>query len=67
MASGQVIMFKTDKGYGFIKPDDGTNNIYVHVSSLQASGIDNIQEGQKLSYDLHSEDGKVSAVNIKLI
>ena len=67
MAIGQVLMFKTDKGYGFIKPDDGGPNVYVHISSLQASGLDRLEEGQKVSYDLHEQDEKVSAVNLKLI
>ena len=65
MPSGQVIMFKRDKGYGFIKPDDGANNVYVHVSALPSG--DSLDEGQKLSYDLHEEDGKISAINIKLL
>lgn len=67
MATGQIIMFKTDKGYGFIKPDDDDKNVYVHISSLQAGGIDAVTEGQKVSYDLHTEDEKISAVNIKII
>ncbi len=67
MATGQAIMFKTDKGYGFIKPDDDSKNVYVHISALEASGLDALEEGQKVSYDLHTEEDKISAVNIKLI
>lgn len=66
MLTGQIMMFKADKGYGFIKPDDGSANVYVHISALQAAGIDSVKEGQLLSYELHSEDDKISAVNIKL-
>ncbi len=67
MATGQAIMFKTDKGYGFIKPDDDSKNVYVHISALEASGLGSLEKGQKVSYDLHTEDDKISAVNIKLI
>ncbi|PZP57258.1 MAG: cold-shock protein [Micavibrio aeruginosavorus] len=67
MATGQAIMFKADKGYGFIKPDDDSKNVYVHISSLQESGLSGLEEGQKVSYDLHTQDDKISAVNIKLI
>jgi len=67
MPNGQVMMFKPDKGYGFIKPDDGSNNVYVHISSLEAAGLGALQEGQKLSYELHSENDKISAINLKLI
>lgn len=67
MATGQAIMFKTDKGYGFIKPDDDSKNVYVHISALEASGLGALEEGQKVSYDLHTEEDKISAVNIKLI
>ena len=67
MPSGQVLMFKTDKGYGFIKPDDGSSNIYVHVSSVEAAGIGALEEGQKLSYELQTENDKISAINLQLI
>ena len=67
MPTGQALMFKTDRGYGFIKPDDNSPNVYVHISALQASNLDALQEGQKVSYDLHTEDDKISAVNIRLI
>jgi CspA family cold shock protein len=67
MAIGSLISFKEDKGYGFIRPKDGGDNVYVHISALQASGIDKIEPGQRLTYDLFSKDSKISAVNIKLL
>ena len=67
MPSGSVISYKEDKGYGFIRPQEGGDNVYVHVSALQAAGIDKVTPGQRLSYELLSKDGKTSAVNIKLL
>ena len=67
MPTGSVISFKEDKGYGFIRPQDGGDNVYVHISALQASGIEKVTPGQRLTYDLFSKDNKVSAVNIVII
>ena len=67
MLTGSVISFKEDKGYGFIRPKDGGDNVYVHISALQASGIDKIEPGQRLTYEILSKDNKISAVNMKLL
>ena len=67
MPNGTLISFKDDRGYGFIKPEDGTDNVYLHISALQESGVSKINPGQALSYELHSENGKTSAVKIKLL
>lgn len=67
MPTGSVISFKEDRGYGFIRPQDGGDNVYVHVSVLQEAGIEKLSPGQRLTYDLLSKDGKTSAVNIKLL
>lgn len=67
MLTGSVISFKEDKGYGFIRPQDGGDNVYLHISALQASGIDKVAPGQRLTYELFSKDNKTSAVNIKLL
>lgn len=67
MPIGSVISFKEDRGYGFIRPKDGDTNVYLHISALQAAEIDTIKVGQRLSYDLLSEDEKISATNIKLL
>jgi CspA family cold shock protein len=67
MPTGSVILYKEDKGYGFIRPQDGGENVYVHISALQAGGIEKLTPGQRLTYELLSKDGKTSAVDIKLL
>ncbi|MBL4589875.1 MAG: cold shock domain-containing protein [Alphaproteobacteria bacterium] len=67
MRTGSIISFKEDRGYGFIRPKDGDDNVYLHISALQASGIDKVEIGQRLTFDLLSKDGKTSATNIKLL
>ncbi len=67
MPTGSVILFKKDKGYGFIRPSEDGENVYVHISALQDAGIEEVQLGQRLTYDLLSKDNKISAVNIKLL
>lgn len=67
MPTGSIISFKEDRGYGFIRPKDSEDNVYFHVSALNASGIDKVEPGQRLTYDLLSEDGKTSAINIKIL
>ena len=60
--------FNTTKGFGFIQPDDGQKDAFVHVTALERAGISGLAEGQKVSYDLEKgRDGKVSATNIKLL
>ncbi len=66
MAIGTVKWFNTAKGYGFIQPDDGSKDVFVHISAVERSGIGNLHEGQKISYDLErGQQGKSSAVNLK--
>jgi cold shock protein len=66
MAIGTVKWFNPTKGYGFIQPDDGSKDVFVHISAVEQSGIGNLQEGQKLSFDVErGQQGKVSAVNLK--
>jgi len=66
MAIGTVKWFNTQKGYGFIQPDDGSKDVFVHISAVERSGIGNLREGQKLSFDIeHGQRGKTSAVNLK--
>ena len=66
-AKGKVKWFNPTKGFGFIEPEDGTKDVFVHISSLEKSGIRTLSEGQKVSYELATERGKTSAVNIKLV
>jgi CspA family cold shock protein len=67
MAIGTVKWFNATKGYGFIKPDDGSNDVFLHISDVQRSGLQDVREGDKLEFDLQrGQQGKVSACNLKL-
>lgn len=67
MINGTVKFFNATKGFGFIQPDDGSKDAFVHVSALERSGIAGLAEGQKVTYDLESgRDGKLSATNLQL-
>jgi CspA family cold shock protein len=66
MSSGTVKWFNPGKGFGFIQPEDGSKDVFVHISAVERSGLGNLVEGQKLSFDLErGQQGKVSAVNLK--
>jgi len=66
MAVGTVKWFNSQKGYGFIQPDDGSKDVFVHISAVESSGLGSLREGQKISFDLErGQQGKVSAVNLK--
>ncbi len=68
MAIGTVKWFNPVKGYGFIQPEDGSKDVFVHISAVERSGIGNLVEGQKLSFDLErGQQGKTSAVNLKAV
>ncbi|MBN8827926.1 MAG: cold-shock protein [Sphingobacteriia bacterium] len=67
MALGIVKWFNPSKGFGFIAPTDGSNDVFIHISSLERIGVNNLNEGQNISYDLDSNKGRISAVNIKLV
>jgi CspA family cold shock protein len=63
---GTVKWFNATKGYGFIQPDDGSKDVFVHVSAVERSGLGTLKEGQKVSFDVaKGKDGKVSADNLK--
>lgn len=65
MIQGTVKFFNTTKGFGFIQPDDGSKDAFVHISAVERAGLSTLTEGQKVSYDLEQgRDGKVSATNI---
>lgn len=66
MAVGTVKFFNTQKGYGFIQPDDGSKDVFVHISALQSAGIHSLVEGQKVRFDIVSERGKQAAGNLSL-
>jgi cold shock protein len=65
MAVGTVKFFNTQKGFGFIRPDDGGPDVFVHVSAVQRAGMQTLVEGQKLSYEVVMERGKSAASNLQ--
>ncbi|MGB2508971.1 MAG: cold-shock protein [Candidatus Puniceispirillaceae bacterium] len=68
MATGTVKWFNTTKGYGFIAPEEGDTDVFVHISAVQNSGMTDLQEGQQVSYELEEgKNGKTAAVNLKAI
>ena len=67
MAQGKIKWFDPKKGYGFITPDDGSKDAFLHVSALQKAGIDTLDEGEAITYNLAEERGKQSAVDIQKI
>jgi len=67
MPIGTVKWFNPTKGYGFIQPDDGSKDVFVHISDVERAGIGSPQEGQKLEYELQrGQQGKISAGGLKL-
>ena len=66
MPVGIVKFFNTDKGYGFIAPEDGGNDSFVHISAVERSGMSTLNKDQRVSYDIEQDQrGKMSAVNIQ--
>ena len=67
MINGTVKFFNSSKGFGFIEPDDGGKDAFVHVSAVERAGLSGLAEGQKVSYELENgRDGKVSATNLQI-
>ena len=64
---GAVKWFNSQKGYGFIQPDNGGADVFVHISAVERAGLSNLNEDQKLEYELVTERGKTSASNLQLI
>ena len=65
MATGIVKFFNTQKGFGFIAPVDGGNDVFVHISAVEKAGMASLREGQKVNYDVVTERGKLAAGNLK--
>ncbi|HVI91257.1 MAG TPA: cold-shock protein [Dongiaceae bacterium] len=67
MAIGTVKWFNTTKGYGFIKPEDGSADVFVHISAVERSGIGTLRDGQRVSFELETDPrrGKTSATNLQ--
>ena len=67
MTSGTVKWFNTTKGYGFIQPEDGGKDVFVHISAVERAGLRGLNEGQRVSFQLKEERGKVAAVDLKAL
>jgi len=68
MTIGTVKFFNSTKGFGFIQPEDGSKDAFVHISAVERAGLNGLNEGQKVSYDLmQGKNGKSSAENLKLV
>ena len=65
MATGTVKFFNTTRGFGFIAPDDGSKDIFVHISAVQQSEIEYLVEGQKVGFDIEEESRGPKAVNLR--
>jgi CspA family cold shock protein len=65
--AGTVKWFNPDKGYGFVAPDDGTKDVFIHISALNAASLNTLDENQKIKFEVTSSQGKESATNIELI
>lgn len=66
MASGTVKWFNLQKGFGFIQPDGGGPDVFVHISAVERAGLSGLNEGQKVSFDVVSERGRTNAANLKV-
>lgn len=65
MATGTVKWFNATKGFGFIQPDAGGADVFVHITAVEKAGLRGLKDGQKISYELATEKGKTSAVNLQ--
>ena len=66
VATGTVKWFNATKGFGFIQPDAGGKDVFVHISAVERAGLNGLNEGQKVTYEVQQERGKESAVNLKV-
>ena len=67
MATGTVKFFNSQKGFGFIQPQDGGADVFVHISAVERAGMSSLNEGQKVTYDVVSERGKLAAANLQSV
>jgi len=67
MANGIVKWFNSTKGYGFIQPENGASDVFVHISAVERAGLASLNEGQRVSYDVATNKGKTSAANLRLL
>ena len=68
MNKGVIKWFNSNKGFGFIEPEDKSQDVFVHITAVQNSGLNGLSEGQQISYDLETaSNGKTSAVNLRVL
>ena len=67
MTQGTVKWFNSQKGFGFIQPDDGSKDVFVHISAVERAGMRGLNEGQKVSFDVVTERGKCAAANLRTV
>lgn len=67
MATGTVKWFNTTKGYGFIQPEDGGKDVFVHISAVEKAGLRGLNDGQRVSFEMKEERGKTAAVDLKTL
>ncbi len=66
MAAGTVKWFNVQKGFGFIQPEDGGKDVFVHITAVQAAGLNGLDENQRVTYEVVTERGKQAAANLRL-
>ncbi|MDE0723267.1 MAG: cold-shock protein [Alphaproteobacteria bacterium] len=66
MATGTVKWFNPTKGFGFIQPEDGGNDVFVHITALEKAGLKGLDDGQKVTYELEESRGRTSATNLEV-
>jgi cold shock protein len=67
MVAGTVKWFNTTKGFGFIVPEDGGKDVFVHITAVQSAGLRSLDEGQKVTFNIEMERGKAAAINLKVV
>ncbi len=67
MSNGTVKWFNATKGYGFIQPEEGGKDVFVHISAVERAGLRGLNEGQRVSYEIQNERGRSAAVNLKAL
>ncbi len=67
MSNGTVKWFNSTKGYGFIQPEEGGADVFVHISAVEKAGLRGLNEGQRVSFEMQKERGKTAAVNLKVL